>query len=181
MKKIIKSKGDVKLILDSADIDSPSVLNKQQGAALIWSVVILMILTMVGISAVKMSGISTQLTGNSIFSMLVFQGAESSLGKTTKIYYIKKAIEETPVKQIDVPASDLPDESASKGVLKSKVNVAWKNYQGCPINSSAYSSVQKCHYFDVEAQTVLSGTGARANHTLGVAKPGPATGVTWTN
>lgn len=181
MKKIIKPKCDRALIVNSADIVSTSLLNKQQGAVLIWSVVILMILTMVGISAVKMSGIGTQITGNSIFSMLVFQGAESSLGKTTKIYYIKEAIEKKPIKKIDVPALDLPDENASKGKLKSQVSVAWKSYQGCPISSSAYSSIQKCHYFDVEARTVLSGTGARANHILGVAKPGPATGVTWTN
>ena len=178
MKKIIKLKYDKRTIIDS---DSISSLNKQQGAVLIWSVVILMILTMVGLSAVKMSGISTQITGNSIFSMLVFQGAESSLGKTAKIHYIKMAIEKMPSKAINVPVLDLPDENASKGKLKSQVNVAWKGYQGCPINSSAYSSSQKCHYFDIEARTVLSGTGARTNHILGVAKPGPATGITWTN
>jgi len=175
MKKIIKRKDD------SSGSDFVSFQKKQQGAVLIWSVVILMILTMVGISAVKMSGISTQITGNSIFSMLVFQGAESSLGKTAKIHYIKMAIEKLPSKAIDVSASDLPDENASKGKLKSQVNVAWKGYQDCPINSSAYSSIQKCHYFDIEARTTLSGTGAKTRHVLGVAKPGPETGVTWTN
>ena len=180
MKKITKPKDNTKLFISTATA-SINLQSKQQGAVLIWSVVILMILTMVGISAVKMSGISTQITGNSIFSMLVFQGAESSLSKTTKIHYIKMAIEKTPNKKIDVPVLDLPDENASKGKLKSKVNVTWKGYQGCPINSSAYSTIQKCHYFDIEAKTSLSGTGARTDHILGVAKPGPETGVTWTN
>jgi len=154
--------------------------NKQQGAVLIWSIVILMILTIVGLSAVKVSGVSTQITGNSLFSMLVFQGAESSLGKTAKIHYIKMAIEKLPTKAITVPSGDLPSESAVKGKLESTVIVSWRRYQGCPINSSASSSTQKCHYFDIEAQTALSGTGARTNHILGVAKPGPSTGVTWT-
>ena len=151
--------------------------NKQQGAILIWSVVIVIILTMVGISAVKMSTISTKMTGNSLFSMLVFQGAESALGKTAKIHYMKLAIEKLPGKNVDVALSD---ENVSNGKLKSSVNVAWSGYQECPINSFAYSSKQKCHYFNINAVTSLGGTGARTTHTLGVAKPGPSTGVTWT-
>ncbi len=153
---------------------------KQQGSVLIWSTVILLILTLVGLSAVKTAVIGTQITGNSLFSMLVFQGAESALGKTANIHYVKMAVDNIPNRAIDVPAVDLPAENASKGQLESGVNVAWKGYQKCPLTSIAISTTVApkaggvaCQYYDVQASTTLNGTGARASHMLGVVKYGP--------
>lgn len=158
-----------------------SMPKKQAGAILIWSIFIVLILSIVGIGAVKMSGIGTQITGNSLFSTLVFQGAESALGKTTKIHYIKLAAEKVPERKIDVPAADLPDENAGNGKLKSNVNVAWRGYQDCPVTSVAISTTVSpgsggiaCQYYDIRANTTLSGTGAKTTHTLGVVKYSPA-------
>ena len=154
---------------------------KQQGSVLLWSVVILLILTLVGLSAVKTAVIGTQITGNSLFSMLVFQGAESALGKSANIHYVKMAVDNIPNRVIDVPSVDLPAENASKGQLKSGVNVAWKGYQKCPLTSIAISTTVApkaggvaCQYYDIQAKTRLNGTGARASHVLGVVKYGPA-------
>ncbi|MCK5896667.1 MAG: hypothetical protein KAG20_07665 [Cocleimonas sp.] len=158
---------------------------KQQGSVLIWSIIILLILTMIGLSAVKTAGIGSQITGNSLFSMLVFQGAESALAKTANIHYTTMAENNVPTRVIDVPSLDLPDESASNGSLRSTVNIAWGGYRKCPITSFAVSmSVSKraggvaCQHFDVAVQTALRGTGARTNHTLGVVRYGPALYVT---
>ncbi|MCK5813137.1 MAG: hypothetical protein KAH03_02720 [Cocleimonas sp.] len=153
----------------------------QQGSILLWSMVILLVLTLVGLSAVKTAGIGTQVTGNSLFSMLVFQGAESALGKTANIHYVKMAVDNIPTREIDVPAGDLPDEDASKGALTSEVNVAWRGYQKCPLTSIALSTTVAaqsggvaCQYYDIGAKTGLKGTGARATHMLGVVKYAPA-------
>lgn len=155
--------------------------HKQKGAILIWSMVILLILTIVGISAVKTAGIGTKITGNSLFTMLVFQGAESALAKTANIHYTTEADNNIPSRTIDVPSVDLPVEIASKGGLKSEVNIAWQGYRKCPITSVATSTTVSekaggvaCQGFDIVVRTTLSGTGARANHTLGVVRYGPA-------
>jgi hypothetical protein len=162
-------------------INRANYRSKQQGAVLIWSIVILLVLTMVGLSAVKTAGIGTQITGNSLFSMLVFQGAESALGKTANIHYTTEAVNNIPSRAIDVPSADLPVESVSKGTLKSEVNVAWRGYQKCPLTTFAMSTTVSpkaggvaCQYYDIDAKANLSGTGAKANHTLGVVRYAPA-------
>jgi len=154
---------------------------RQQGSVLIWSTVALLVLTLVGLSAVKKAGIGTQITGNSLFSMLVFQGAESALGKTANIHYVKMAVDNIPNRAIDVPDADLPVEDASTGKLKSGVNVAWRGYQKCPLTSIAISTTVApkaggvaCQYYDIQARTTLNGTGARTAHMLGVVKYAPA-------
>ena len=182
MKKISKANGYLTSIKPIHSIKSNANLYvKQQGAILIWASVILLVLTLVGLSAVKTAGIGTQITGNSLFSMLVFQGAESSLGKTANIHYVKMAVDNIPTRAIDVPALDLPDENASNGTLKSAVNVAWRGYQKCPLTSIALSTTVApkaggvaCQYYDIGARTRLDGTGARASHVLGVVKYSPA-------
>jgi Tfp pilus assembly protein PilX len=158
---------------------------RQQGSVLIWSIIILLILTMIGLSAVKTAGIGSQITGNSLFSMLVFQGAESALAKTANIHYTTMAENNVPTRIIDVPSIDLPDEKASNGSLRSTVNVAWGGYRKCPITSFAVSTSVAtksggvaCQHFDIAVKTALRGTGARTNHTLGVVRYGPALHVT---
>ncbi|HFC92587.1 MAG TPA: hypothetical protein ENJ51_07215 [Leucothrix mucor] len=159
--------------------------DKQQGAILIWAIIILLILTIVGLSAVKTAGIGTRITGNSLFTMLVFQGAESALGKTANIHYTTEAVNNTPSREIEVPSADLPAETASKSTLKSGVSVAWQGYRKCPLTSIGMSTTVSpkaggvaCQYYDVNANTSLSGTGARARHTLGVVRYAPAKHVT---
>jgi Tfp pilus assembly protein PilX len=182
MKKISNTNGCLTSIKSMYSIKTRSnFYAKQQGAILIWAMVILLVLTLVGLSAVKTAGIGTQITGNSLFSMLVFQGAESALGKTANIHYIKMAVDNIPTRAIDVPVLDLPDENASNGTLKSAVNVAWRGYQKCPLTSIAISTTVApkaggvaCQYYDIGAKTGLNGTGARTSHVLGVVKYAPA-------
>jgi len=166
----------------------PQGSHTQQGAVLIWSIIIFLILTIVGISAIKTAGIGTQITGNSLFSMLVFQGSESALGKTANLHYTTMAVNNVPSRKIEVPAIDLPSEIAAKGKLESNVNVAWQGYQPCPITSIAMSTTVApkaggiaCQLYNIEAKATLSGTGARANHTLGVVRYAPPQHVTTSN
>jgi Tfp pilus assembly protein PilX len=188
MKVIIKRKQGVMFNQKQFKSSQPIAKTKQQGAVLIWSIVILLILTIVGLSAIKTAGIGTKITGNSLFSMFVFQGAESALGKTANIYYTTQAVNNLPSREIAVPSGDLPAEMAAQGKLNSSVNVKWTGYQRCPITSFAVSnSVASkaggiaCQHSDINAKTNLSGTGARANHMLGVARYGPAQHVTISN
>jgi Tfp pilus assembly protein PilX len=175
-------------IIKTPQYSLPRSPRKQQGAVLIWSIIIFLILTLVGISAVKTAGIGTQITGNSLFSMLVFQGSESALGKTANIHYTTMAVNNMPTRKIEIPAIDLPNEIAAKGKLVSNVNVAWQGYQTCPITSIAMSTTVApkaggvaCQLYSIEANVTLSGTGARANHTLGVVRYAPPQHMTTSN
>jgi Tfp pilus assembly protein PilX len=189
MKKIIKQQYHCVLNQDKCGKSSLHCAKRQQqGALLVWSIIILLVLTIVGLSAVKTAGIGTKITGNLLFSMFVFQGAESALGKTANIYYTTQAVNNIPTRKVAVPSGDLPDEKAAQGMLSSSVNVTWKGYQRCPITSLAVSSSVAskaggiaCQHSDINAKTNLSGTGARANHMLGVARYGPAQHVTILN
>lgn len=59
------------------------ITNKQQqGAVLFIAIILLLLITIIGVSAVGVTGIKTQIAGNSMFTMLTYQGAESALVKT---------------------------------------------------------------------------------------------------
>ena len=57
-------------------------VKKQVGATLLMAIIFLLLITIVGVSSVSSTLIKTQVAGNSIFSMLVYQGAESTLAKS---------------------------------------------------------------------------------------------------
>ena len=49
--------------------------NRQQGVALVMALIMLLVITILGVSAVRMSSLDTQVAGNSMYSSLVFQGS----------------------------------------------------------------------------------------------------------
>ncbi|MDZ7668113.1 MAG: PilX N-terminal domain-containing pilus assembly protein [Gammaproteobacteria bacterium] len=57
----------------------PASLNRQQGVALFISLVLLLILTIIGISAVQTTTLETRMARNEHDTMLAFQAAESAL------------------------------------------------------------------------------------------------------
>jgi hypothetical protein len=79
--------------------------NKQQGMVLLIAMVMLLLITILGVSAVSLSKTDTQVAGNSIFSGLTFQGAESALGRSVGWFNTKNAILDTTSTPQAVPAS----------------------------------------------------------------------------
>lgn len=162
---------------------------KQQGVVLLWALGILLVLTLLSISSVKVSTINTQISGNSMASMMVFQGVESTLSKTANTNYIHQAAINTPGRNKAVPDADLPNESVSGGSLSSKASVAYIGYSPCPAvngiamstNASPSAGGVTCQIYQVDAESRLSGTGAKANHLLGIAKIVPPTNATISN
>lgn len=138
--------------------------NHQQGAVLIVAVVFLLIITILGLSAIKMSGIDSQIAGNSMLSMLTFQGAESTLAKSGKEKYIIQASSGTV---FNVPATDLPEERVGAGILKSKAAVALETtFQECP-SHMASSNKFKCSIYKIDANSQIKGSSAKSQHTMG--------------
>lgn len=152
-------------------------LKKQKGMTLVVAMIMLLVITGVGVSAVKLTSTDTMAAGNSVLDMLAFQAAESTLIKTASfndLYDIDKAATGT-VRIVDKSA--LPDESivGGKGVLKSAASVTVVDDIDdlCPIASGVINGVGfGCFIFEKEATSKT--LGASANHIEGVAiiKPG---------
>jgi len=143
---------------------------KQQGMVLIVALIMLLLVTILGVAAVNRSGISSQIAGNSMFSMLVYQGAESAIAKSAAggaEMIIDEAAKASP-NSYEVPTSHLPAEEVSAGrKMRSKalVTAVAGGPFPCPIISDNASSTSiKCYVYEVDANSRLLSTGARARH-----------------
>ncbi|RVU83874.1 hypothetical protein EOL70_13690 [Leucothrix sargassi] len=150
---------------------------KQQGVVLLWALGILLVLTIVSVSSVKVSNLNTLVAGNSLSSMLVFQGAESTLSRVSNLNYVNEAATTMPSRSTNVAATELPDEAVSGGSLSAKASVSFVSYTACPAaagiamstSSSAAAGGVTCQLFRVDAESRLKGTGAKKDHTMGIA------------
>jgi len=149
---------------------------KQQGVVLIWALAILLILTILGISSVKKANMGTKIAGNSMASMMVFQGAESALGKTSNLNYVNEVEKLATGQKYVIPRAVLPDEPVSGGNIKSTGTVMSMNTRlACPTTGIANSSSSTCVVYKIEVESRLQGTGAKTQHVLGVAHMVPST------
>ena len=147
-------------------------LKKQQGAVLFIAIGLLLIITIVGISSVSISGMKTQIAGNSMFTMLTYQGAESALAKSLSggaKLSMTKAAELGVGVPYNVPNSVFtPAEVVSGGVtLSQKATVTKLDILiQCPPSALA-NSAGLCYIFETNAQARLNSTGAKASHAEG--------------
>jgi len=147
-------------------------LKKQQGAVLFIAIGLLLIITIVGISSVSISGMKTQIAGNSMFTMLTYQGAESALAKSLSggaKLSMTKAAELGVGVPYDVPnAVFTPAEVVSGGVTLSQEATVTKLdiLIQCPPSALA-NSAGLCYIFETNAQARLNSTGAKASHAEG--------------
>jgi type IV pilus assembly protein PilX len=151
---------------------------KQQGAVLLVSIILLLVITIIGISAVNSSGIKTQVAGNSIYTMLVYQGAESALAKTASdsdLFNLAEALLKSPGSHTVDAAFYLPPENiAAGGTLISNADISYDGIFGCPAASGmATSTTIDCQIFKVDAVSRLKLTNARDRHIQGIAIPAP--------
>ncbi len=141
---------------------------KQQGMTLIIAMVMLLVITGVGVSAVKLSTSEALIASNDTLTMLAFQGAESAIAvsATSKnLHYIKDAAVLAGAPQ----SVTVADENVTNGVkLVSTSNVSFLKTGGCPaISGVANSASFDCHYFEVDANSSVMG--AKAQHIEGKA------------
>ena len=147
----------------------------QQGVALVMALIMLLLITILGVSAVRMSSLDTQIVGNSMVSMIVFQGAESALGRsistdqtTKKWFYIQAAANDRSGKQ-DIDTSSFPDELVTGGAkIDSEITVEYENILKGPVfNNVANSSEFKYQVFKYTANSSLQATSAQDRHSEG--------------
>lgn len=141
------------------------IIKKQSGVALLMSLVMLLLITAIGVSAVKISVLDTSIAGNSMFSSLVFQGAESSLNRSADLFNIKQSAEDR-TSTINVIYND--ETIVGGGKLNSKGYVKYEGIlEGPQINGVANSTEFNYQIFQINAETKLEATSAKAIHTEG--------------
>lgn len=152
-------------------------IKKQQGVVLIVSLIMLLVITGLGVSAVNITRNKTQVAGNSMYSMLVYHGAESTLARSVSIGSEKHLINSILSNSVkyDIPEADLLDTNEvinDRTVMSSNSSITPIPgiYTCPPVSNDITSSTFKCRIIEVTAQTSIPGTGAKAKHTEARAK-----------
>ena len=147
-------------------------LNKQQGMTLIIAMVMLLVITGIGVSAVKNSTTSTMMSSNNTLQMLVFQGAESTIARSASANDLFDIIRSAVLAGTphEVTQDDLypgGDEEVTNGVkLNSTSEITFMGDGDCPVLSGVANSITySCYVFEIDAKT--QALGARANHFEG--------------
>lgn len=148
-----------------------NIPKKQEGMVLIVALIMLLLISVLGISAVNRSNIGTQVAGNSMSSMLVYQGVETGIARTWtggKEINIKNSAEKHPLLH-KVPVGHLPADVVAGGVtMKSKGTVESIGVYGCKIISGIASSTSiGCDTFEADVKTNLAATSAVDRHIEG--------------
>lgn len=163
-------------------IQSTKRRHAQRGSSLLWGMAILLVMSVIGVTAARIGITDTHIVGNEMHSMLTYQGAESQLNlvrpplemlaPTNSLAFIKSAMEQSK-KEISIT-------QANSAVLfqSDKVKTSVKVKHGgfldqCPpletsmsveMNGANYS----CSLFIVDAHSGLQGKGARSLHEMGI-------------
>lgn len=153
---------------------------KQKGAVLLIAIIFLLVITILGISAVNSSVVKTQIAGNSMYTMLVYQGAESAISKSTSgtdLNNIRNTIDPAAPTPFPVDSVYLPDEVlASGGTLTSSSEISYLGKgESCPETSGLAASIGiggagfDCYFFQIDAISRIISTNAIDQHIKGVA------------
>lgn len=148
---------------------------KQQGIALVMALIMLLLITVIGVASVRISSLDTQISGNSMFSLMVFQGAESALVKVASNDDITNirlaAFRNTVPVQVSPAYLNSPIETVNGGaLLVSSAEIIYESSKtGSLVNSTPNSSKFEYQIFRTTAESKLNATGAQAEHIEGVA------------
>jgi len=153
-------------------------IHKQNGIALVMSLIMLLLITIVGVASVRMTSLDTQVSGNSLYSLMVFQGAESGLGKIASnddISNIRDAALNTADSRPIPDSYFTPIETVNDGAeLNTKGVIAFESdvdglYGGLPNAVGVGEAGIKYRIFRTTVETKLNATAAKAVHIEGIA------------
>jgi type IV pilus assembly protein PilX len=141
----------------------------QQGAALIIGLLLLLVLTILGVSGMNSASLEFMMAGNEQFKNNAFQAAETGLSAVTpdpSRFVASKTVTQFSVTNAAI-ASSSDTYSAAVAFLGKGGSVS-----GNTTSSSGSATVLKAYYFTVTA-TGNSARGAQATNIQGLARIGP--------
>lgn len=147
---------------------------QQQGSALLWGMVILIVLTMIGVAAARMTVTDNRIATNQMFSMMSYQGSESTLERVTTLFHFDEAVEMADNQK----SWHFSDDVANNGLVNSTGTISMAGNLMCTGQEGFAMSVEMnadaggiaCRLFTIDSRAHLAGTGARSVHAQGVLK-----------
>ena len=153
--------------------------NKQIGAVMLWSLVVLLVLLVLGVTSIRLSGLDTRIAGNAMYQMLTYQSAESSIMRTVKLYYLDKASTSAGHRTQKIGMTDTTSLGSHSVNINSDADIALLlPNMDCPVLTGLANSVDAsrsaggmdCQLYSIEAHAKLSGANANSQHSAGVVK-----------
>jgi len=165
-------------------------LPKQQtGAALIVSLMLLLIMTLIGVSSIKTTNLEERMAHNYQNSTIVFQASESAInriiqagnpggsGSDDNPFYVEAndpliaAINTGIGINTTTVTYDMdPDNHLNNATLSSTSALTYNGGGICPGMSMSIT----CHYFEIVATTTIAETNNSRRHTQGIYRAAPA-------
>lgn len=154
----------------------------QQGSTLLWGLSILLVMSVIGVTAARMGVTDTRIVGNEMYSMIAYQGAESQLNlvrpplemlaPANSLAFIKLTMEQA-TKTFVVPHTNT-EVLFHTDKLKTRLKVQHDGFlEQCPpletsmsveMNGDSY----RCSLFILDADSHFQSTGARSLHKMGI-------------
>lgn len=148
------------------------ILKKQEGVSLIVALVVLLIITILGISAARLSSQDLIIASNEQQQMMVSQASESARSKTVSFYNLFQWLENRT-------EPDIQTRSLSTGSVKSEITVDVGEQYVCYGQSGEAMSVgagaSLCRVYTFSVDSRLIGTGAYDRVIKGEGKELPST------
>jgi len=164
-------------------------MHKQTGAALIVSLIILSVLTVIGVSALSRTKLEGMMSHNYKYSMKVFQATESAIEKVIISGDVGGAgVNDNPFYSADadplITAMNAGLDDVSTVVTNTNIDqsntapinttstVSYKGTSVCP--ETSYDELV-CYVFDITATASIDLTSTKDTHVQTVARPAPGT------
>ena len=156
--------------------------NKQIGATLITSLVFLLLMTIVSVSATKMSILDLLVSGNEQQQMVLFQTTENQLKQLTHISKLNQTFGPTGFEGNVTGEADqfkfTSDFNTDNGITEIITELPVKNYD-CERNGAASGigpSAPKCDLYDFQVKRTGQNSAAKDRHHHGAGKMVPSGG-----
>ncbi|CAA6811348.1 MAG: Unknown protein [uncultured Thiotrichaceae bacterium] len=152
----------------------------QAGSVLLWGLVILLTLTVIGVSAARMGVTDIRIAGNQIFGTMTYQSSESVLERVSTLFHINETDGATDMVQSWDFADEMNDGGStnSTGTISMAGSIQCAPQEGFAMSAEMVSDAGgiSCLLYTMDSQASLAGTGARSNHSQGVMKYVPGNG-----
>ncbi len=146
-------------------------IKHQEGVSLVVALVVLLVITMIGISSVRLSTQDVIIASNEQQQMLIDQASESARKKVVSFYNVYKWID-------DETTPDVQSRQLGSGNIQSNVVITrGAKYTCFGQDGEAMSigpSTNKCRVYTFAIDSVLLGTGAHTKLIKGEGKELPA-------
>ncbi len=149
---------------------------KQRGATLFTSLVFLALMTIVSVSAAKISMLDVLVSGNNQQQMMLFQQTENDLQLLATVPELYDPLTGKGGAAFDDNTGIYELVDSTKPNLTQQITDKEKRYSCGGFAGKAISigpSVSPCDLYDFQVDSVMQGTGVKDRHNLGAGKEKP--------